>query len=491
LIEAPDVSADATTSPSDPVVDRLLSSWLSAGRLDVPDDAFDATLACAMESAAQGHAILPLGVLDDLRTLLVEGPTARLAERAKDLLEPAELRRYEDRLLGKLSMDDSFARASDAVARYEEPRKTRAIAFVADRLLDRLGVEGRQASLAGLKGARMLEPQRRRERMHELAATIGRGETTLDDDLTRIADAARSLPEALGAEDLLELERGTAVENFGHRIAFRLVVRTIERLAKSLPGAPPRRPSERRRAATNLTDEDAYPVGGYSSIATRGSIESLLQSQLAFMDPDAADRPDLFDVRYLRDELFYYSRDENQFYRPRQTFWFVLDRGLLDQTVKQEGLPLAGGLLGVALASALSRRLLEWLSSDSLKFRFVFPANEGERPSPLAQSLIGLYFRDQVENGTATVETLTLDDLRQAIDRESRASRCTCLVLSDVNDEALSAYAAIDRLAVTPGELTLALDRRAPLTFAGSAPDPFAAWTDTYAALLREWAGEG
>lgn len=485
------MSADATTSPSDPVVDRLLASWLTVGRLDVADDAFDATLASAMESAAQGHAILPLGALDDLRTLLVEGPTARLAERAKDLLDPAELRRYEDRLLGKLSMDDSFARASDAVARYEEPRKSRAIAFIADRLLDRLGIEGRQASLAGLKGVRMLEPQRRRERLHELAALIGRGEIAVEDDLTRIADAARSLPEALGAEDLLELERGTAVENFGHRIVFRLLVRTIERLAKSLSGAPPRRPSERRRAATNLLDEDAYPVGGYSSIATRGSIESLLQSQLAFMDTDAADRPDLFDVRYLRDELFYYSRDENQFYRPRQTFWFVLDGGLLEQTVKQTGLPLAGGLLGVALASALARRLLEWLSSDSLKFRFVFVAEEGERAAPIAQSLVGLYFRDQIENGTAAVETLSLDDLRLEIDRESRASRCTCLILSDVIDDALSAYAAIDRLAVTPGALTLNLDRRASLTFAGASHDPFAAWTDAYAALLREWAGEG
>jgi hypothetical protein len=209
------------------------------------------------------------------------------------------------------------------------------------------------------------------------------------------------------------------------------------------------------------------------------------------MDPDAADRPDLFDVRFLRDELFYYSRDENQFYRPRQTFWFALDRRLLDQTVKQEGLPLAGGLLGVALASALARRLLEWLSSDSLKFRFVFVADEGERPSPLAQNLIGLYFRDQFENGTATVETLTPDDLRTAIDRESRASRCTCLMLSDAIDDELSAYASIDRLAITPGMLTLALDRKAEQTFAGFAHDRFAAWTDAYAAILREWAGEG
>lgn len=482
--------SDATTSPSDPVVDRLLASWLTLGRLDVADDAFDATLACAMESAAQGHAILPLGALDDLRTLLVEGPTARLAERSKELVDAVELRRYEDRLLGKLAMDESFARASDAVARYDEPKKTRAIAFIADRLLDRLGVEGRQASLAGLKGVRMLEPQRRRERMLELAVATLREGVLQENDLALLADAARSLPEALGAEDLLELERGTAVENFGHRVAFRLLVRTIERLTNSVPGVPPRRPSERRRAATNLYDEDAYPVGGYSSISTRGSVESLLQSQLAFMDEGSETRPDLFDVRYLRDELFYYSRDENQFYRPKQTFWFVFERGLLDQTVKQQGLPLANGLLGVALAGALAQRLLVWLSSDSLKFRFAFVSSDVERLSPLAESVIALYFRDQIENGTATIENLSPDDLSQAIDRESRTSRCTCLVLSDTVEETLRAYAAIDRLAVSTEGLTLALERRSPVTFGPAAGESFRAWTDAFGALLREWAGE-
>ena len=42
--------------------------------------------------------------------------------------------------MGKLSMDDSFARASDAVARYEEPRKTRASPrWTPERMIRRSG----------------------------------------------------------------------------------------------------------------------------------------------------------------------------------------------------------------------------------------------------------------------------------------------------------------------------------------------------------------
>ena len=61
---------------------------------------------------------------------------------------------------------------------------------------------------------------------------------------------------------------------------------------------------------TRALDEDTYPVGGFTSISTRGSIESLLHSQLAYMETD--ERPDLFDIKFLRDELLYYARDENQ-----------------------------------------------------------------------------------------------------------------------------------------------------------------------------------
>src|SRR5207249_190972 len=102
----------------------------------------------------------------------------------------------------------------------------------------------------------------------------------------------------------------------------RQVLRAAERLEAALPHHRPRPRPGRLEVPTRILDEDTYPVGGFSSLSTRGSVESLLHSQLAYMEPD--DRPDLFDIKYLRDELLYYARDENQCLRRRRTFVFAL-----------------------------------------------------------------------------------------------------------------------------------------------------------------------
>src|SRR5205823_708521 len=126
-------------------------------------------------------------------------------------------------------------------------------------------------------------------------------------------------------------------------------------------------------------DEDQYPVGGYTSLATRGSIESLLHSQLAYMEEE---KPDLFDVKFVRDELFYYSRDENQFLRRRRAFVFVLRPELVaaryfvippdPASARSRNTALQGIVLVAALMLALVRRLEEWLSSDALRFELLF-----------------------------------------------------------------------------------------------------------------------
>src|SRR5262249_28731274 len=137
-----------------------------------------------------------------------------------------------------------------------------------------------------------------------------------------IIAAVRATGSALGPEDVFELEHGTALAAFSQRVALRQVLQAAARLEERLPPHPGRPLARRQEVPTHLLDEDTYPVGGFSSISTRGTIESLLHSQLVYMEPD--DRPDLFDIKYVRDELLYYARDENQFLRRRRTFIFAL-----------------------------------------------------------------------------------------------------------------------------------------------------------------------
>src|SRR5262249_43372771 len=113
--------------------------------------------------------------------------------------------------------------------------------------------------------------------------------------------SCRRLAEVLAPEDVFELEHRTALAEFGQRLALRQVLQAAAWLEATLPRHRLRPPLRRQEVPTRVLDEDTYPVGGFASVATRGSIESLLHSQLVFMEREG--RPDLFDIKYLRDEL--------------------------------------------------------------------------------------------------------------------------------------------------------------------------------------------
>src|SRR5262249_10106659 len=160
----------------------------------------------------------------------------------------------------------------------------------------------------------------------------------------------------LGVEDVFELEHGTALAAFGQRVALRQVLQIAARLDAGLPAHRPRPRAGRRDVPTAMTDEDTYPVGGFASISTRGTVERLLHSQLAFMDPATAPRPDLFDIKFVRDELLYYSRDENQFRRRRRSFVVVLDPDLARARFKDAELPAQRIVMVLALLVIAVRR---------------------------------------------------------------------------------------------------------------------------------------
>jgi hypothetical protein len=189
---------------------------------------------------------------------------------------------------------------------------------------------------------------------------------------------------------------------------------------------------------TRVLDEDTYPVGGYASISTHGGIESLLHSQLAYMEP--ADRPDLFDIKYLRDELFYYSRDENQFLRRRRTLVLAFYPDLMQARTKDPDDPFQRIIMLLGLLYASITKLTEWLSDDSLKFVFVFLTDGDVFALRHEYGLLEMLFREQIENKNVQLlpvlkdgktasafSEMTLAGLCQAF---ARRSLCHCLLLS-------------------------------------------------------------
>src|SRR5262249_53144305 len=131
------------------------------------------------------------------------------------------------------------------------------------------------------------------------------------------------------------------------------------------------------------------------------TIESLLHSQLSYMEP--GERPDLFDIKFLRDELLYYSRDENNFFRRRRTYIFALFPDLTGARFKDAALPWQRIILLLAGIAALVGKLSEWLTTDALQFDLVL-VESGKAPDLAPErELLEMLFREQITAGTVTV----------------------------------------------------------------------------------------
>jgi hypothetical protein len=234
---------------------------------------------------------------------------------------------------------------------------------------------------------------------------------------------------------------------------------------------------------TRVTDEDQYPVGGYSSISTRGSIESLLHSQLAYMEPQG---PDLFDLKFVRDELFYYSRDENQFLRRRRAFVFALYPDLVAARFKDADLPTQRIVLALSAVLTLVRRLTDWLSSDALRFEVLFVRSGGDKPLADEAELLQLLLREPIERGAAEVRWV---DGPAAVERllleTARHSQVHCLTVSADPVRLDPEGVVVSRLTVDGPRPTLTDGAGRDAEF--DAEDAFDHWAAAVVRVLELW----
>ena len=318
------------------------------------------------------------------------------------------VRTYEDHVLGKLYADWSFGRAGDALRRYEGRDRARGLAFVLDRFRDRSGFDGVLFSPGVLKGLLEQPPEEVLQQGWESLRQDGPDE--LNERLYQsLIAAARRTAEVLGPDDVAAVEAGDALAEEGERLARRQVRQAAAALESALPRHRPRPPRGPRETPTRMLDDSAYPVGGFSSISTRGSVESLLHSQLAYMERD--ERPDLFDVKFLRDELLFYSRDENQFLRRRRTFVFALSDDLTATRFKDPELPYQRGVLLLALLTTAVKRLTEWLAADALAFEILFVGEGDAAPLAAERALLQTLLREPIVNGTVRLKRVSLDEV--------------------------------------------------------------------------------
>jgi hypothetical protein len=293
-----------------------------------------------------------------------------------------------------------FERAGDALRKYQGKDRTKGLAYVVNQIRDRAGTGGVMLPPAVIRGLLHANPDE----------VLSSGwESLMRDGLLdvhvklyeELAGAGRRMNEVLAREDVDALEDRSALGDMGQYVALRQIRQTTSRIESRLPARPVRPLVGRKEVPTRVHDEDQYPVGGYTSLSTRGSVESLLHSQLAYMEKES---PDLFDMKYVRDELFYYSRDENQFLRRRRAFVFVLFPNLLAARFKDPELPHQRIVMLQSAILALVHRLTDWLSTDAIRFEVLFVQDGEKRPLAEEATLAQLLLREPLERGGAVVE---------------------------------------------------------------------------------------
>lgn len=377
----------------------------------------------AAELAGGGEPLPPLGFVADVGHLAfqVETTWAREAVHVPGWSEGAT-RTYEDYVLGRLLADSAIERACDALRHYQGRDRARGVAFLLAQLRQHAGFGGVLLTPAVFKSLR--------ERPGDELLAEGWDSFRHDGPMPLFAELyeelttrVRHAATLLGPEDVFELEHRTALAPLSQRVALRQVLQAAAALEEGAPAQPLRPRAYRPDAATRILDEDMYPVGGFTSISNRGSVESLLHSQLAYMETD---RPDLFDIKYLRDELLYYSRDENQFLRRRRTFTFAFYPDLAQARFKDAELPWQRIVLVLGLTLALTHRLIDWLSTDALVFEFLFVAGG----LATEKTLVEMVLREQIANGTVVVADIAPAELAAHCTERARRSLCQVLTFS-------------------------------------------------------------
>ncbi len=442
----------------------------------------------AMEAASGGQPLPPVGFLADLGQAAFGYDEGRMAREAN--LPPAlpanVVRTYEDHVLGKVYTDWTFGRASDALRRYQGRDRARGLAFLLNQFRQRAGLSGVEFAPSVIRGLLDRPPEEVLAEGWESLRQEG-VQPLLVDLYEALIAASRRTAEVLGPEDLFELETKGALAEEGERLARRQVLRAAAGLEMSSPRLRIRPAARSMPVPTRILDEDTYPVGGFTSISTRGSVESLLHSQLAYMEHGpGAEMPDLFDIKFLRDELLYYSRDENAFLRRRRTFVFLLHADLTATRFMDADLPYQRGVLLLALLVVLVRKLTDWLSTDALAFELLFVSpRPDEEPLAAERVLLETLLREPLANGIARVTRLDAAQAAERCREWARRSLVHCLSMSTTPRVFQAEDTLVTRLQIDGPRPALDEPFTEPVEVA--AEDAFESWGLALEQLLQRW----
>jgi hypothetical protein len=446
----------------------------------------------AKELAGGGEPLPPIGFIADLGHVTYgedwDSKPGRESTMTVPNLPINLVRTYEDHVLGKIYADWTFGRACDALRQYGKGRdQARGLAYFFEQFRKRARYDGVEMSLGVLNTLLEVPPEEllaegyesmRNDGAHELLARL----------YESLIQASRRTAEVLGPEDIFDLERKTALEEFAQREAGRQVLKAGAMLEATVPKHKIKPAARRMEVPTKILDEDMYPVGGFTSLSNKGSIESLLHSQLAYMEPIRTEEPDLFDTMFLMDELLYYSRDDNQFLRRRRTFVIALQPDLVGARFKdREGLQYQRGVMLLGLLYTLVRKLTEWLTTDALTFQFVFLAEGDKDALANERALVEKLFFDEIAHQVVVIDRMTANKLDKRCEDWARRSMVHLLMCGVHPAPVEVRDVVVTRLAVNAARPELSDPLKIGEMNQVEGDDASDSWANCLQAILARW----
>jgi hypothetical protein len=431
-----------------PRAEAFLSAAMSLARDASTSPTWFETSVKALEAAYTERPLLPAPTLAFDLTALLHGE--RLLPIHPAAQEPVReaMRGYEDHVLARLTSDRRWTRLTEAIAGLSKELRPAAVGLVTAQLLSRLKLSvgtGVSTGVVRRFSSRtvdeVLEAGRAALYDPAVAARIVEG-------LTLLAKAARRTRELLSDAEVFLVENLAALKGLGARVALAQLAEVAQAVVERLPARLRGQVFEDGDAPTALEEDSAYPVGGFSSISTSGSMENLVTSELIYMEEgdDPAARPDLFDVRFVESELLYYARDESVAVRKKRTLVLVFDPSLQRSRVKDPGETYQRLVWLLGSVTALVRKLSEWLNTEALRFELLFSGEGDEGALAEEEGVLSLLLREYRERGQVEVRRVasTLGAVREA--RETHRGRARVMLFATRMPSGLEGTAAPDAL---------------------------------------------
>lgn len=440
----------------------------------------------ALEAALAERPVIAAPTLAfDLAALLSGERLMPVAPPAVDALKDA-LRQYEDHVLARLVSERRWTRLMEAVTSSPKELRAAAVGMTVAMVLQRVKLvggtglsQGIVRRLAAKPPAEILDAGRAALHTPEVAARLAEG-------FTMLAKAARRTRELLSDAEVFVVENLAALKGLGPRVALAQLAEVAQAVDETLPSRLRGHVFEDGEAPTALEEDSAYPVGGFSSISTSGSLENLVTSELIYMEQGDVEhlRPDLFDVRFVENELLYYARDESVAVRKKRALVLVFDPSLAQARVLDGGESYQRLVWALGSVTALVRKLSQWLDTEALRFELVFPALKSEQPLAEEQGVVELLLREFRERGQLDVLEAedTLSAVRRA--REVHGGRARIMLFASKLPSGLEGNAAPDALIDVGGQRPQVHWHDATGLPADAPKDALDSWAATTKALL-------